>query len=250
MTEKPIYLATFGGGVDSTAMLIRLVKEGRPLDLVLFSNTGGASSKGEKRATYQHVRLMTRWLKSKGYPQVKTLIYNKEGLYNEVYRLGTLPPVAFGFKTCSLKWKKEPADRYMKRHFKNRKIVKYMAYDASESHRIKDYSTENERVEYPLVEWDMDRFDCMAYIAETNMPVPPKSSCFFCPHMRLREIKELEATEPCLFNMAIALENNALPRLTQIAGLGRNKRWSEWVKQQELFRTEYEYDQMPCECAA
>jgi hypothetical protein len=248
MQTAPVHIFTLGGGVDSTAALIRLVQEKKPIDFVFFSNTGGASAQGEKMATYQHVRLLTRWLKSKGYPRVKTLIYNKEGLYREIWRLETLPPIAFGFKTCSLKWKKEPVDRYVKKHLKGRQLVKYISYDASEAHRIKDYSSENEQVIYPLVAWGMDRFDCMAYIASQGMPVPPKSSCFFCPHMRLREIKELQVAEPCKLEQALALEQRALPKLNNITGLGRAKRWSEWIKQTTLFEEE-EYDKMPCECA-
>ncbi|RNI26608.1 hypothetical protein [Rufibacter latericius] len=231
-------------------MLIRLVKERRPIDYVFFSNTGGASSKGEKKATYRHIRLMTRWLKSKGYPSVKTLIYNREGLYQEVLRRESLPSIAFGFKTCSIKWKITPVDRYVAKHLKGRKLVKYVAYDASESHRIKDYSTEKERVVYPLVEWGMDRFDCMAYIHKAGLPVPQKSSCFFCPNMKEREIKQLQAAEPDLLEMALNLEKIALPNLGTVAGLGRGKRWSEMLKQTELFPEEDDYDNMPCECAA
>ncbi|GAI98610.1 unnamed protein product, partial [marine sediment metagenome] len=34
------YIASFSGGKDSTAMLLRLIKEGWPLDEVVFFDTG------------------------------------------------------------------------------------------------------------------------------------------------------------------------------------------------------------------
>lgn len=244
-----IHIATYGGGVDSTAMIMEIIKRGLPLDYVFFSNTGGHTSIGEKAATYAYVAMFRRWLKSKGGPQIQQLSYNPEGLFNEVWRLGTLPPIAFGFKTCSQKWKIEPVNRYIKKHLKGKHIVRYVAYDASESHRIKDYSSEFNDVVYPLVEFDWDRDDCKAKIKEYGLPIPQKSSCFFCPHMKLSEIKNLRTSEPCLFDKAIALEKRALSKLTQIEGLGRNKNWGEWVKQKVLFEDE-DYSTMPCECAA
>ena len=39
------------------------------------------------------------------------------------------------------------------------------------------------------------------------MPVPPKSSCWFCPYKRKTEWQEIRRTKPELFDKAVALEH-------------------------------------------
>lgn len=41
MTEKPkLHVVSFSGGKDSTAMLLRMLEEGMPVDIILFCDTG------------------------------------------------------------------------------------------------------------------------------------------------------------------------------------------------------------------
>lgn len=49
--KDKLYVASLSGGKDSTAMVLRLVEEQRPLDLVLFCDTGL-----EFPQMYDHVR--------------------------------------------------------------------------------------------------------------------------------------------------------------------------------------------------
>lgn len=36
MSKKKLYMVSLSGGKDSTAMLLRLIEEKRPIDLILF----------------------------------------------------------------------------------------------------------------------------------------------------------------------------------------------------------------------
>ena len=40
VTKKKLYMVSLSGGKDSTAMLLRLIEEKRPIDLILFCDTG------------------------------------------------------------------------------------------------------------------------------------------------------------------------------------------------------------------
>ena len=51
-------VASYGGGVNSTAMLIGLAERKEVVDLILFSDTGG-----EKPETYHYVAKMSEWCK-------------------------------------------------------------------------------------------------------------------------------------------------------------------------------------------
>lgn len=54
-----------------------------------------------------------------------------------------------------------------------------------------------------------------------------KSSCFLCPSMTQQEILYLKKHYPDLFRRAVALEENAMPYLKTVKGLGRNYSWKE-----------------------
>ena len=49
----------YGGGTDSTAMLVGLCQRRIPVDLILFSDPGG-----EQPHTYWYLRVMDHWLRT------------------------------------------------------------------------------------------------------------------------------------------------------------------------------------------
>ena len=93
----------YGGGTDSTAMLIGLWKHHIPVDLILFADPGG-----EQPHTYVYLEIMDRWLKSHDMPPITRVWYQEKSgqrltLEQECLRSGTLPSIAYGRKSCSLK---------------------------------------------------------------------------------------------------------------------------------------------------
>ena len=81
---------------------------------------------------------------------------------------------------------------------------------------------------YPLIEdWHWTRDDCIRAIQEAGLPLPGKSSCFFCPSMKREEIEALKRQHPDLYRRALAIEENAMPHLKTVKGLGRNYAWKE-----------------------
>jgi hypothetical protein len=72
---------------------------------------------------------------------------------------------------------------------------------------------------YPLIDWDWNRARCMEEIAKAGLPVPPKSSCFFCPAIKPAEVRQLP---PALLRRIMLWEARAALRVRTIAGLWRN----------------------------
>jgi 3'-phosphoadenosine 5'-phosphosulfate sulfotransferase (PAPS reductase)/FAD synthetase len=98
----------YGGGTDSTAMLIGLWKNHIPVDLILFADPGG-----EQPHTYAYLEIMDRWLKEHDMPPITRVWYQEKSgqrltLEQECLRSGTLPSIAYGRKSCSLKHKVGP----------------------------------------------------------------------------------------------------------------------------------------------
>jgi hypothetical protein len=59
---------------------------------------------------------------------------------------------------------------------------------------------------FPLIDLRITRQDCMNIIQEAGLPIPPKSSCYFCPYHRLERWQEMRQSEPELFQKSADLE--------------------------------------------
>ena len=101
-------MVSYGGGANSTALLIGLHQHRIPVDLILFADTGA-----EHPHTYAYLETMGRWLAEHGMPPITRVWYTtRDGrrltLEQECLRSSTLPSIAYGYKKCSLKHKVFP----------------------------------------------------------------------------------------------------------------------------------------------
>lgn len=241
-------IVSYGAGTNSTAMLIEMAKRGDQVDLITFADTGG-----ERPETYAYLAMFSEWLVAQGMPAITTVKKGgrPETLEENCLRMKMLPSVAYGWKSCSQKYKGEPQDAFAKNWppakaawAAGEKVIKCIGYDADEPQRAKFYEDKKFVWRYPLLEWDMGRDDCIESIRQAGLPLPGKSSCFFCPNSKAPEILSLPDD---LKERAIAIERNA--NLTVIAGLGRRWRWEDLIAsdraQLRLFDHQME---MPCGC--
>ena len=102
----------YGGGTNSTAMLIGCYQRSIPVDRILFADTGC-----EQPYTYEFLPIMDEWLRKHGMPQITVVTYvdrdgNRLTLEQECLRSQTLPALAYGFKKCSLKHKLGPQEKF------------------------------------------------------------------------------------------------------------------------------------------
>jgi hypothetical protein len=104
-----------------------------------------------------------------------------------------------------------------------------------------------------LIEWQWARKECVEAIARHGLPQAGKSSCFFCPAMKLREILRLRDQAPEYYQRAIALEENVKVKGPK-EGLAFGTKWTEIVKadddQLKLFDWLDKHDphHVPCGC--
>ena len=220
-------VASFGGGVNSTAMLIGMVERGEKCDLILFADTGG-----EKPHTYAHILEFSEYLVAHGMPPILTVRgvqpqqLADETLEAECLRNKALPSIAYGFKSCSMKWKIQPQKRYLSANFKGAEITMLVGYDADEPHRAgKGVIDDQFSKRYPLLEWGWGRDECIEAIARAGVTQPGKSACFFCPSSKKKEIYELRRVYPDLAERAVAMEQGA--ELITVKGLGRSFAWGD-----------------------
>jgi hypothetical protein len=256
----------YGLGVNSTAMLVELAQRAIRPDLILFADTGG-----EKPETYAYLSVIHPFLRKVGFPDVITVRYRPtravyHTLEQQCLHTGTLPSLAYGGKSCSLKYKRTPQDDYILRAYpepqvvrsggrvvraigfdagERRRVVKAIGLDAGEGQRVRWQSrppAEGEKLSrdqrldrdyfaywYPLFEWGFDRQRCVEVIKAAGLPVPMKSACFFCPASKKQEILWLREKHPDLLQRALAIEDNAQQKLTSVKGLGRSFSWRSYL---------------------
>ncbi len=244
-----LVIASYGGGTNSTAMLIECAKRGIKVDLILFSDTGA-----ERPHTYQYIERFSAWLVENGLPAITVVRSPNETLEQSCLKLGVMPSLAYGFKTCSQRFKAQPQNVYLnnwgpaKVAWKDgQKVTKMIGYDADEPHRAKDYEDEKFRLRFPLLEWDMGRDECIATIENSGLCQPGKSSCFFCPAMRATEIMQMQANYPDLTERALKIEDNA--DRSRVTGLGRRFAWRDLLAQTDMFDADYSHTpEMVCGC--
>jgi hypothetical protein len=228
-------VASYGGGTNSTAMIIEWVARGLRLDAVVFADTGA-----EKPETYAFVDLFSGWLVQHGYPAV--VVVRNDGMHGSLEREcltnGRLPSATFGFSSCSDKYKLRPFRKWLKTSGLENVTV-LLGFDAGEpgrKSRALKYASGYDKV-FPLIEWEWSRERCIEAIDNAGLPRPGKSACFFCPNTKPHEILKLQAYHPDLVERAIAIEDNA--SLRSIKGLGRAWSWKDFIcaddAQQKMF---------------
>lgn len=255
-----LVVVCFGAGVDSTAMLVALREAGIVPDLITMADTGG-----EKPETLQHVEGINEVLAGWGWPGVtvckKVTLPGTgyEDLYGNCLANETLPSLAFGMKSCSLKWKTSPQDQllrgvakgpnrrdphplWLEAQARGERIVKLIGYDCGKAdlRRSKGMRACDESFEYvyPLQLLRWTRPDCVSAIALSMGPelVPLKSACFFCPASKHWELYWLAAEHPELFERALHLEWVALTgRHSRFDAVEFGAGWEELVRHGDSF---------------
>jgi hypothetical protein len=246
-------IVAYGGGRNSTAMLVRMADLGIVPEAILFANTGG-----EKPETYAFLDVFSAWLESKGMPRI-TIIRRQqtekapyETLEEECLKSGTLPSIAYGFKGCSEKWKVRSQKAWVRANIEGgpANIVKAIGYHAGEERRANNADNIQEGFDrwFPLLEWDLDSDGCKEVIAAAGLPDPGKSACFFCPSSKKEEILELAEKHPDLMQRALLMEEIAAPNLTSVKGLGRRFAWKDVVSGVLPLNCVPNVPEQPCGC--
>jgi hypothetical protein len=208
-------VVSYGMGVDSTAMLVGLHKWDIRPDRILFADTGG-----ERPETYDYRPVINDWLVDVGFPEVTVIRYIPKrapyvDLEGNCLQNITMPGLAFGRKSCSIKWKGEPLDRYVRKLYPDQQVIRAIGYDAGPKDMRRGRNVKNTPENhwwYPLRVWGWDREECKRQIAAAGLPVPEKSCCFFCPAMKPAELSQLAVASPDLARRAVAIEDGAQSR--------------------------------------
>jgi len=213
-----ISVCSYGGGVQSTALLVLAARGELDIKTFLFANVGDDS---EHPATLRYVREVAMpYASQHGITIIELHYTKKDGTKQTLLENITMPsqkgeviPIRLGsgkpgIRACTTTWKIRTIGKWMRAHgaSKAHPGVTAIGISLDEIQRMKP-SQEAYRVNvYPLIDRRMNRQDCINVIARAGLPVPPKSSCFFCPFHRMSKWQEMAKEEPVLFQKSVDLE--------------------------------------------
>lgn len=211
---------SYGGGVQSTALLVLACQRKIKVDAALFCNVGDDS---EHPATLEYVRKVARrYAAEHGIEVIELQRERRDGsritLMEHMSRPGSrsVPiPVrgsevgAPGARSCTVDYKIKVIAKWLKANGATAAspATVHIGFSFDEAHRIGNKrAVPYEVASYPLTDMRLTRDDCVAIIRKAMWPVPGKSSCFFCPFTKPSQFARMRRAEPLLFHKAVDLE--------------------------------------------
>lgn len=226
---------SYGGGVQSTAALVLAARREIDFPLFLFSNVGDDS---EHPATLRYVLdnampyaaqhgielVMLRYLLRDGRERTLLQKLTTPGSRSTgipIYLEGSGAP---GRRSCTSNYKILRIRKELRRRGASRRdpAVVGLGISVDEYQRMRtDSGFADQILDYPLIDLRLTRHDCIRIIQHAGLPVPPKSSCWFCPFHRPSVWMHMRQTEPDLFWQAVALEKTLSDRSDAVLGRGK-----------------------------
>lgn len=209
MEKQVKHIVSLSGGKDSTAMLLRMLEEGMPVDIILFCDTGL-----EFEGMYRHIDKLEKYIgipitRLKSQQPFEYLFFehmpkrkNPELIGRKGYSWGGPRN-----RWCTAMLKTRIIDRYLRELSKEYTLKQYIGIAADEAHRVRDFN-------YPLVDWGMTEADCLAYCKERGFDwdglydIFHRVSCWCCPLQSYDELRKLRRHFPELWERLRYMDKN------------------------------------------
>jgi hypothetical protein len=193
------YILSYGGGINTTALMILLVRKKMPLDEAVFADTGA-----ELPETYRNISLAKRYLGRRGIPL--RVVKSKNGTLLETCKKRRVIPSQL-WRWSTRDYKITPIHAYYRSL--ESPIHEYLGIAYDEVERIKPSSAPNVTSSFPLVDEKMTREDCVGLISRAGFPIPTKSGCYFCPFNTRERWYDIYRNHRPLFRKAMRLEEGS-----------------------------------------
>lgn len=203
MSKPKYHVASFSGGKDSTAMVLRLIERGDPLDEVLCCDTTM-----EFPAMLRHIAKVQKVVESAGvkftilraphdfeYYLLKHRIKRRksDSLTDEI---GYSWPGPLS-RWCTRALKKQVINKYLRDLRGQFDVIQYVGLAADELHRTQRKNNQAPDLRFPLVEWGWNEAKALdfcysrGYDWEGLYKIFNRVSCWCCPLQPLEELRKL-----------------------------------------------------------
>lgn len=203
------HFVSYSGGKDSTAMLLRLVELGEPVDAVFFADTGL-----EYPEMYPWIEKISTLV-----PCGVTTVRAERTFFDWFYGVpkrgkraaqGLIRGFPPEFFHC--RWQREGKDYPLSKAIGRGNVV-YIGIAADEAKRANAtrYKKGDNEYRFPLIEWGWTEADCFKYLESRGLSHPlrfkfKRTGCWLCPKQSLDSLRSLHDNYPELWARLKKLE--------------------------------------------
>ena len=205
------YIASFSGGKDSTAMILKVMELDLPLDRIVFCDTG--LEFGEQRNIIRIAERKFKELK----PNVEFDWIKSEKTFEEYFytvnntgkRKGQIWGWPFMIGSwCNSRLKLKPLNKYFKQVGDHKRYVGIAADEPERYKRLKSNCIA------PLYLLGMNECSCLNYIKEKGFRNPmywkfERLGCYLCPKQSLNSLRSLRRHYPDLWNKMLRMDRDS-----------------------------------------
>lgn len=222
---------SYGGGTQSTAALVLAARGEIDYPLFIFSNVGEDS---EDPRTLEYVEQIAKpYAAMKGIELVEVRKHTRDGKPQTLMERIDLSPRAIpipvrmgkdgapGNRTCTAEFKIRIVEKELRRRgaTEEHRAIVGIGISLDEWQRAgsrEDPRSKYQWREYPLLDMKLTRDQCREIIRDEGLPIPPRSSCYFCPFHSKHEWQRMAKERPDLFEKAAQLEVKMYERGQQL----------------------------------
>lgn len=211
---------SLGAGVQSSTMALMAAHgEITPMpDCAIFADTQAEPSEVydwlaalEKFLPFRVYRVtqssLADHILDRGFSQIPVFIRNPSG------------SIGMGKRQCTKHWKIEPVQRELRRfsgmtrkHLSDGFYTLWQGISTDEASRMKDSRAPWIKHRFPLIEMNMSRDDCLAWLHTHGIDLVVKSACVFCPYQRRDQWAEKKRKGGSEWAMVLNVEQRLLER--------------------------------------
>lgn len=200
------HIVSFSGGKDSTAMLIRMIEEGMPIDDIVFIKVMATATIGaELPEMYEYIERVEDYIHRK--ITVVPSVLNFDDVFHQVYMSGQRTDIIYGYPLTVGAWCNDRLKlRTIRNHYKSYgKHIRYLGIAADEPERLERLDS---FCRAPLANWGMTEKDCISFLLERNMMNPlyekfRRLGCWFCVKQNLDSLRVLRRDYPQYWAMML-----------------------------------------------
>jgi len=206
------HISMLSGGQDSTAMTLRLLELGEPVDYIVFNDTGL-----EHDEMYEYIDKLDVFFQRKYKKKIIRLHPSKSfeswtfGKTTKGEKIGMIRGTPRVSLPCF--WRRESKEYPLARWLKEQGItnyIKYAGYTSTETERATNMGLFKYRA--PLIEWGWDEADVQTYLKLNQMENKlyqhfSRTGCAVCPKQRLDDKYMVWKHYPKHWDYMVEVEN-------------------------------------------
>lgn len=190
MKRDNLSVVSFSGGKDSTAMLLLMIENNIPIDMVVNIDTTK-----EFPEMYDHIEKVKKYISP-------IQIMTKEIPFDSLFEHYSWPDISNRWCTDR---KIKMFNRIIKQYRNGKNLIRHIGIALDESHRIETRIVRHNSASYPLIDFNMTEADALQFCYDRGFTWNglykkfSRASCYCCPLSNTDEMRVLYHEYPDLW---------------------------------------------------